>query len=234
MGTEVTHYVDKGSYTSYVWPVRSGQYTSGVVSLPRTGQTISYATGDDGDLKRGVEWPVPRFYDTGNGTVTDNLTGLIWTKDANVPGPSMCNPGIYKTWQNAVNYVACLNTNSYLGYNDWRMPNRKELLSLIDYSNYGPALPSDHPFTGVQSGYYWSSTTTAVDWTAACNVNMNGDGGVGGFRKVSFRGDFYFPVWPVRGGNVTVPTPSSIPLITGVVRDRNTGIPIQNALSRFG
>ena len=51
--------------------------------MPKTGQTTCYATGDDGDLEKGVAWPNPRFTDNGNGTVTDNLTGLIWLKNAN-------------------------------------------------------------------------------------------------------------------------------------------------------
>lgn len=54
--------------------------------VERTGQTTSYAAGDDGDLQRGAIWPNPRFTDNGNGTVTDNLTGLIWLKDANCFG----------------------------------------------------------------------------------------------------------------------------------------------------
>ncbi len=54
---------------------------AGTVDLPRTGQTTSYATGDDGDLQVGVDWPLPRFTDNNNGTVTDNLTGLIWLKN---------------------------------------------------------------------------------------------------------------------------------------------------------
>ncbi len=52
------------------------------LGVPRTGQTISYAAGDDGDLQKEVAWPKPRFTDLGDGTVTDNLTGLIWTKNA--------------------------------------------------------------------------------------------------------------------------------------------------------
>jgi len=43
--------------------------------VPKTGQTTSYASGDDGDLELGTAWPSPRFTDHGNGTVTDNLTG---------------------------------------------------------------------------------------------------------------------------------------------------------------
>ncbi len=49
-----------------------------VIELPRTGQTDRHATGDDGDLEKGVAWPTPRFMDNGNGTITDNLTGLMW------------------------------------------------------------------------------------------------------------------------------------------------------------
>jgi hypothetical protein len=49
--------------------------------VPKTGQTTSYASGDDGALQKGVAWPTPRFTDNSNGTVTDKLTGLIWMKD---------------------------------------------------------------------------------------------------------------------------------------------------------
>ncbi|KJU86361.1 secreted protein containing DUF1566, partial [Candidatus Magnetobacterium bavaricum] len=71
------------------------------VSLPKTGQTASYSTGDDGALQRGVAWPGTRFSATTN-TVTDNLTGLVWTKDANLPAAT-------KTWQQALDYVTSMN-----------------------------------------------------------------------------------------------------------------------------
>lgn len=60
------------------------------VDLPKTGQITSYDTGaiDDGDLQRGVAWPSPRFT-TGTGAgvdcVTDNLTGLMWAENGNLP-----------------------------------------------------------------------------------------------------------------------------------------------------
>lgn len=50
--------------------------------VPKTGQTSSDAPGDDGYYEIGVSWPVPRFNDHGDGTVTDNMTGLMWTKNA--------------------------------------------------------------------------------------------------------------------------------------------------------
>jgi hypothetical protein len=48
-----------------------------------TGQTASFADGDDGDIQAGVPFPIPRFTDQGDGTVKDNLTHLIWLKNAN-------------------------------------------------------------------------------------------------------------------------------------------------------
>lgn len=122
-----------------MWPVRTGQLESRA-QVWKTNQTISYAHGDDGDLEKRVPWPNPRFTDNGDETVTDNLTGLIWTKDANAPGPPICSPGIYKTWNDAFSYVNCLNINTYLGYDDWRLPNKKELFSLVDRSQCLPAL----------------------------------------------------------------------------------------------
>jgi len=49
-------------------------------AVAQTGQTISYRTGDDGDLETGVAWPNPRFADLDDGTVKDNLTGLEWVR----------------------------------------------------------------------------------------------------------------------------------------------------------
>ena len=101
--------------------------------VAKTGQTTLSATGDDGDLEKGVAWPSPRFTDNGNGTVTDNLTGLIWLKNANADG--------VKTWANALSYcnslasgLAGLSDGSVAG--DWRLPNVKELHSLIDYGRW--------------------------------------------------------------------------------------------------
>ena len=50
--------------------------------VPKTGQTVMYRSQDDGDLQKGVAIPSPRFVDNGDETVTDNLTGLVWLKNA--------------------------------------------------------------------------------------------------------------------------------------------------------
>jgi hypothetical protein len=164
-----------------VWPVRAGG--GGKVQLPKTGQTTSYATGDDGDLQKGVTWPSPRFTDNGDGTVTDNLTGLMWTRDANMAGGM--------TWSDAIDY--CNNLN-YAGYTDWRLPNINELESLIDAEQYGPALPENHPFINAQLDHYWSSITSASNADDAWYVTVL-------FGDVHWYDKSYsLYVWPVRAG----------------------------------
>ena len=153
-------------------------------ALAKTGQTTSYQTGDDGDYEKGVAWPNPRFtVQADTNCVLDNLTGLIWARNANMGGPM--------TWSNAIFYCEALN---YGGQTDWRLPNAKELYSLIDLGRDTPALPTGHPFAGVQSDYYWSSSTYAGSSVYAWFVHLY-DGRVGYGLKTSTA-----YVWPVRGG----------------------------------
>jgi hypothetical protein len=186
----------KWNYRYLVWPVRTWLSSGSPAPLWKTGQTNTFTAGDDGDLRVGIPWPDPRFTDHGDGTVTDHLTGLMWTKDSNTPGPPLCNPP-EKTWQAALNYVGCLNTHHYLGYTDWRLPNKKELFSLIDYSKTSPALPAGHPFLNNQKGYYWSSTTFSNTRDYAWFVHS---GGRAGAALKSLLNNFF--IWPVR----TIPT----------------------------
>ncbi len=142
--------------------VRSANFTAyrpgdKVVSLPRTGQTVSYAAGDDGAAAKGVAWPGGRFTDNLNGTVTDRLTGLVWLKNA-----GCFSPNNWPTALNAANNLA----NGACGLTDastagqWRMPNANELESLVDVAQANPAVSNGHPFTGINvSSAYWTSTT---------------------------------------------------------------------------
>jgi hypothetical protein len=169
--------------------------------VPKTGQTISYATGDDGDLEMGVDWPSPRFTDNGDGTVTDNLTGLVWLKNANCAaffsGDATAQNS--RNWSNALTAANSL-AGGYCGLTDgssagdWRLPNVRELQTLIDYGEYSPALPDGHPFTGVQSGYYWMSTTRAVSTSSAWSMRMDYGNVYDGDK------DHEHYVWAVRGG----------------------------------
>ena len=175
-------------------PVR-GVTDGSPAKLWRTGQIASYGTEDDGDLKRGIGWPSPRFLDLGNETVKDNLTGLIWTANANTPGPTACGPGVAKISYDSYLFVQCLNNYSYLGHNDWRVPNRKELQSLIDHSQSNPALPAGNPFTGVGSGTYWSSDT----YINQCNLGWAIDMNTGLVTEAYKNPTNALHVWPVRG-----------------------------------
>ena len=106
--------------------------------------------------------PPPVFTDNSDGTVTDNLTGLVWLKDA------FCNDAML-TWPNALDFAnnlddgQCgLTDGSQAG--DWHLPQIKQVLSLIDHDNTNPALPTGHPFrieTPLYpvSPFYWTSTT---------------------------------------------------------------------------
>ena len=161
--------------------------------VEKTGQTECYdtngysiscaGTGQDGDLQKGVAWPDPRFTDNDDDTVTDNLTGLMWAQNANAN----------KTWEEALTYCNGLMLGEHT---DWRLPNVKELQSLIDYGNLGPALPSGHPFTVVESPSYWSSTTYANFTDYAWIVHL-----YRGFVDHDSKAhNLTYYVWPVRGG----------------------------------
>jgi len=181
--------VDK-SYNGIVWPVRSISTT-----LPRTGQTTIYASGDDGAQQKGVAWsPSTRFTDNGNGTVTDNLTGLVWLQDANCFYKSSWENALIKV--NSLAHGACrLNDKSTPG--KWRLPNINELESLVDIDSFNPSLPVKHPFSGVRSEEYWSSTslyTTFVIYGLVVDIST-------GIVSKSTTEYFYTKgVWPVRDG----------------------------------
>jgi Protein of unknown function (DUF1566) len=184
--------------------------------VPRTGQTqaISNTPGSDGILQKGVEWPRPRFtkildhYGNPKGSVKDNLTKLQWLQNANCFGSL--------SWVNALDAVVQLNSGiapagncGYTGNKtDWRLPNVKELQSLIDYGCGFPALSDQDGsgcfnqdpsavFVGVGTGHiYWSSTR---------NQDHNADDSfwveflVGNSSNDNIN-QFRFLVWPVRGG----------------------------------
>jgi len=152
--------------------------------LPKTGQTTSYETGDDGTYQKG--WSGTRFTNNTDGTITDNATGLMWVQDGTGLG---CNGGVGLAWAAAIAFAEGL---GFAGYSDWRLPNVKELQSIVDYGTYNPAI--DSVFTNTQSDSYWSSTTYAGYAGYAWRVNFNGgyvyDGGK----------DYDYYVRPVRGG----------------------------------
>jgi len=172
--------------------------------VPQTGRTTCYettdtvkstcaGTGRDGDTLSGVAWPKPRFRDNVNQAITDTLTGLVWSRDANPAGE-------YKTWQQALDYVKALNSKNYLGHNDWRLPNINELESLVNKQSDLATWFSSLGFSAVRVDYYWTSTTYASHTLYAWAVSMY-SGIVAGRNKT----DISY-VWPVRSGDSGVLT----------------------------
>ncbi|MCP4666989.1 MAG: DUF1566 domain-containing protein [Deltaproteobacteria bacterium] len=171
----------------------------------KTGQTKWYTPSDDGALEKGVPWPIPRFTDNTDGTVTDNLTGLIWLKNANCAGGKV-------DWNTALDYAGalydgcpnCFGGSTDCGLSDgsdagdWRLPNVNELKSLIDFGNHHPALPSGYPFSGVhdQTLFCWSGTTFRHNTTYAWSVGMHN-----GWATFYEKQTSLLYLWPVRGGN---------------------------------
>ena len=164
--------------------------------VPETGQTTCYdaagaviacaGTGQDGELRAGVAWPAPRFTvgtGTGANCVTDNLTGLMW---AQAPSTTPV------TWANA---LTAANGLTLCGFSDWRLPNRKELRSLVNYTLANNAVTLNTlGFSGVQASYYWSSSSYAGSAANAWIVDL-----VGGSVSASNKSVSNY-VWPVRAG----------------------------------
>jgi len=170
--------------------------------VPRTGQTTCLdaagspincaGTGQDGSIQAGVPSPTPRFSDAKDGTVKDNQTNLIWLKNADCFGPQLWADALKAA--NTLASGACGLTDGSVAGN-WRLPNVREVESLIDFGTFNPALPRGHPFSGVQPAVYWSSTTIADDPGLAWGVSLV----VGSPRPVG-KADTS-RVWPVRGGD---------------------------------
>lgn len=184
----------------------TGFTTYPLLDLPDTGQISSHTGtyGEDHDYTRYE----PSFTDNANGTVTDNITGLIWqqTDDTN-----------FYNWSAAATYCS----NLILGGSvDWRVPTYLELLSIVDYEDYGPTI--DPIFSGtdpvVNQSVYWTATDSA------------------GWSGAALRVDFYFGssyapaktdsghVRCVRDGVSISGSGDFIDNGNGTVTDNNTGL----------
>lgn len=164
---------------------------SGVAPLADSGQTTCWdaagasrtcaGTGEDGEYQAGISVVSPHFSDNGDGTVTDNQTGLMWLKDAD------CGWGTV-TWQGALDTAADFNVGSAGGdcaeyddiatpYTDWRLPGLLELRSLVHFGAFNPALDPLHQFLDVSTGEHWTSTTYAgfpgAAWTLSLSQGLN-------------------------------------------------------------
>ncbi len=187
------------------WPVKG--VSTGPAKVWKTGQTTCHGvtrdsiipctgTGQDGEHQAGEPQPDTRFVDNADGTVTDNLTGLIWLQNIDCFGP--------RTWSDALTDSnnladgACgLTDGSKAG--DWRLPNPLEVVSLVDYSQLPPMLTAGHPFTNFTYKTHWTSAT----WPASTIYGYAGGPASRGTYSNAQKSEAEWIVsWPVRGGNV--------------------------------
>ena len=190
-------------------PISSGAISttstskSAMLKLPDTGQTGDYTTtaGEDSDYTINP----PSYTDNGNGTITDNVTGLTWQKE---------DDNIERAWDNANTYCDDLTLG---GSTDWRLPSDMELMSIVNYGIYNPAINTAY-FPDTNSSFYWLSNTITSD-SSTYTLHMNFTHGFI-INYVSKSNRYY--VRCVRG-DITV-TGNFTDNANGTVTDNNTGL----------
>ena len=105
----------------------------------------------------------PRFIDNNNGTITDSLTGLMWAKE-----DSWQMEGKWLSWDEARDYTHNMAYQKLAGYNDWRLPEKEELLSLVDpdhtiQDKYGKDLKMNPVFPSGPLATAWAADGIGQD-----------------------------------------------------------------------
>jgi hypothetical protein len=181
-----------------------------VSKLPDTGQTASYTStpGEDADFMINP----PSYTDNGNGTISDDITGLMWQK----------TDGGEMAFENVLAYCRNLNLG---GFSDWRLPTSHELFGINSYDKVNPALNTVY-FAKTSAEYWWTSDVQADDASKIWVVNAGG--GIGAHPKtetVSAGGTKHFHIRAVRNAKS-----SDIPAVRfkdngdGTVSDNSTGL----------
>lgn len=162
----------------------------------KTGQTISYQTGDDGHYEAGLAPTTPRF--TVNGEmVSDNFTGLMWTKQLK---PINSAPGWW-SWGNLAINDLINNNATYGNYANWRYPSVVEVMTVIDFGT-STGFPAGAPFSQNTGGtrWVWTGTPYAEDSSKVWIFSVSHYGGPDGRMSVASKGSDYH-IWPVRAMN---------------------------------
>lgn len=146
------------------------------------------ASGQAGTDAGGVAYPSPRFVDNGDDTITDKLTGLMWAKNLNLAASDF---GRYVSWTEA---KATCEGKNIGGHTDWRLPNVKEMDSLMDWSSYPLAnYLTSAGFINLVGQNFWTNTVARNDasyafWVSSFNGVRNADVKTALYSYVPVRG----------------------------------------------
>lgn len=192
--------------------------------VPDTGQTASYTAtfGEDSDYtinppsytklgENGEELPYTATQADGWIMTRDNVTGLIWeikTNDDSIhdkdnaytwcdtdPETNGGDPGTCEDGTDTEDFIEALNDENFGGFSDWRMPTRRELVTILNYDTHRPTIDEDF-FPYVTNTFYWSSNTKVGYTSHAWGVHFFNANSYYSFKP------YYHYVHAVRGGNI--------------------------------
>jgi hypothetical protein len=140
-------------------------------------------------VRGNTAYGVNNFTDNRDGTVTDNATGLMWSQD---------DSGTGMNWADALAWVQQKNAENYLGYSDWRLPNAKEMQSLVDYSRAPDATNSaaiDPVFNITQITNEAGQVDYPWFWTGTTHLKSNGSGFAGVYISFGRALGYMYNTW---------------------------------------
>ena len=160
-------------YVDYVFVNQTGTFglnlADGRIKCYPNNDKLNYVYFCRGNTSYGIN----NFFNNNDGTITDSATGLMWTQDDSGEGLK---------WGDALAYAQTKNDEIYLGYNDWRLPNAKELHSIVDYTRSPSTTSSaaiDPLFNCTQITNEAGDSDYAFYWSSSTHLKSTGSAGAG-------------------------------------------------------
>lgn len=170
-------------------------------TLMKTGQTISYASTDDGDIEAGRASSFTvlananpfgntnRFTDVAGGQTYTLAIVIDWSTydGSTVTGYRKTKSSGYTTWSTALTNAAGTSIGTYT--TGWRLPNRAELYNIMNHG-VATSVLNYSPFSITADTNLWTGTTNNLNTSAAFTLNSTGNGSFGSFTKASAAAEY--------------------------------------------